>query len=218
MATESSLKMMKNYFYFGLKSLFLLKIYKLSWLFGHVEKRFHEKDRWMSKFMTPQLGKQRIATNILSNISRSKGNQTIKFGQLIEHNMRNIFLEISCTKYGRETIPRPFSKKSKLNLSGSVVESFIQFVYYMPSWGLSKYIKTCRPLAFTSYKAFLKNKRCLELISLPHFLHYFSRKIFLFLHSINWQNFIIWLPLLHVGQYVYYNCMLTRLWCHECWN
>ena len=68
----------------------------------------------MSKFMTPQLGKQRIATNILSNISRNKGNQTIKFGQLIEHNMRNIFLEISCTKYGRETISRPFSKKIKI--------------------------------------------------------------------------------------------------------
>ena len=34
--------------------------------------------------MTSQPGKQRIAINILSNISRSKGNQTIKFGQLIE--------------------------------------------------------------------------------------------------------------------------------------
>ena len=80
--------------------------------------------------MTPQLGKQRIATNILSNISRSKGNQTIKFGQLIEHNMRNISLEISCTKYGGETIARPFSKKSKLNY---LWINFIQFVYYMPS-------------------------------------------------------------------------------------
>ena len=67
--------------------------------------------------MTPQLGKQRIATNILSNISRSKCNQTIKFGQLIEHNMRNIFLEISYTKCGGEAIPRPFSKKSKLSIS-----------------------------------------------------------------------------------------------------
>ena len=107
--------------------------------------------------------------------------------------MRNISLEISCTKYGGETIARPFSKKSKLNY---LWINFIQFVYYMPSWGLSKYIKTCRPLAFTSYKAFLKNKRCLELVSLPHFLHYFSRRIFLFSHSINWQNFIIWLPLI----------------------
>ena len=47
--------------------------------------------------------------HILSNISRSKGNQTINFGQLIEYNMRNIFVEKSYTKYGEETIPRPFS-------------------------------------------------------------------------------------------------------------
>ena len=35
---ESPLKMMKNGFYFTLKALFLLKIFKfLSWLFGHIE-------------------------------------------------------------------------------------------------------------------------------------------------------------------------------------
>ena len=41
----------------------------------------------------------------------------MKFGQLIEYNMRNIFLEKSYTKYGGETIPRPFSKKSELSIS-----------------------------------------------------------------------------------------------------
>ena len=49
--------------------------------------------------MTSQSGKQTIAIHILPNISRSKGNQTMKFGQLIEHKMRNIFLEKSYTKY-----------------------------------------------------------------------------------------------------------------------
>ena len=44
----------------------------------------------------------------------------MKFGQLIEYNMRNIFLEKSYTKYGGETIPRPFSKKIKIkHISGS---------------------------------------------------------------------------------------------------
>ena len=47
---------------------------------------------------------------MLSNISRSTGNQGMKFGQLIEYNMSNIFLEKSCTKNGGKTIPRPFSK------------------------------------------------------------------------------------------------------------
>ena len=41
----------------------------------------------------------------------------MKFGQLIEHNMRNIFHEKSYTKCDGETIPRPFSKKSKLSIS-----------------------------------------------------------------------------------------------------
>ena len=41
----------------------------------------------------------------------------MKFGQLIEHNMGNIFHEKSYTKCGGETIPRPFSKKSKLSIS-----------------------------------------------------------------------------------------------------
>ena len=62
-------------------------------------------------------GSQTIATHTLPNISRNKGNQTMKFGQVIEYNMKNIFLEKSYTKYGGETIPRPFSKKSKLSIS-----------------------------------------------------------------------------------------------------
>ena len=41
--------------------------------------------------MTSQPGKQTIAIHILPNISRIKGNQTMKFGQLIEYGMRNVF-------------------------------------------------------------------------------------------------------------------------------
>ena len=37
----------------------------------------------------------------------------MKLGQLIEYNMKNIFLQKSYTKY-RDASPRPFSKKSKL--------------------------------------------------------------------------------------------------------
>ena len=48
----------------------------------------------------------------------------MKFGQLIEYNMRNIFLEKSYTKCGGETSPTAFSEKSKLRkieISGSIV-------------------------------------------------------------------------------------------------
>ena len=41
----------------------------------------------------------------------------MKFGQLIEHDIKNIFLEKSYTKRGGETINRPFSKKLKLSIS-----------------------------------------------------------------------------------------------------
>ena len=41
----------------------------------------------------------------------------MKFGQLIEYNMRNILLEKSYTKCGGETSPRPCSVKLKLSIS-----------------------------------------------------------------------------------------------------
>ena len=44
-------------------------------------------------------------------------NISMKFGQVIKYNMRKIFLEKPYTKCGEETIPRPFSKKSKLSTS-----------------------------------------------------------------------------------------------------
>ena len=76
-----------------------------------------QKIRLISNFMTSQTGKQTIVIHILPNISRSKGKQTMKFGQLIECNIRNTFLEKSYTKCGREAGPRPFSEKLKLNIS-----------------------------------------------------------------------------------------------------
>ena len=45
------------------------------------------------------------------NISRCKGNQAIKFGQLIEYNMTKKFLEKPYTKCGGEINLRLFSKK-----------------------------------------------------------------------------------------------------------
>ena len=80
-----------------------------------------KKIRLFSKYMTSQPGKQTIAIHIFPNISRSKGNQTMKFGELIEHNTRRIFFEKSYTKCGGETFPRPVCKKSILSIiSGSM--------------------------------------------------------------------------------------------------
>ena len=43
--------------------------------------------------MSSQTRKQIIIIHKFPNISRSNGNQTMKFGQLIKYNVRNIFLE-----------------------------------------------------------------------------------------------------------------------------
>ena len=72
--------------------------------------------------MTSQPGEQTIIIYILPNILRSKGNQTMKFGQLIYCNMRNIFLEKLYTKCNGETSPKPFKIEQ---ISGSIILKFL---------------------------------------------------------------------------------------------
>ena len=43
--------------------------------------------------MASQPGFQTIAIHVLPNISQSKGNQTMKFGQFIEYKKINIFFK-----------------------------------------------------------------------------------------------------------------------------
>ena len=52
--------------------------------------------------MMSQTGLQIITIHILPNISRSKGNLTIKFGQIIKYSMRNIFVK----KYAKHEIAK----------------------------------------------------------------------------------------------------------------
>ena len=64
--------------------------------------------------MTSQPGKKGIALHILPNISKSKCNHTIKFGQLIEYNMRN--LKNYTQNVVEKLFPDPFE-----HISGSIV-------------------------------------------------------------------------------------------------
>ena len=59
------------------------------------------KIRFISKFLMSQPGYNTITIHTLSNISRNKTTQTIKFGQLKEYNHRNVFIQKSCLKSGR---------------------------------------------------------------------------------------------------------------------
>ena len=56
--------------------------------------------------MTAQPGLPTIAIHILPNTSQSKGNKTMKFGQLLEYNKRNIYLRKLRRKRGKETSSR----------------------------------------------------------------------------------------------------------------
>ena len=60
--------------------------------------------------MTSQPGQQTILIHILPNISRSKGNQTMKFDRLIECNMRKFFLENHTQNVIEKEVPDSFLK------------------------------------------------------------------------------------------------------------
>ena len=67
--------------------------------------------------------------HILPNISRSKDNQTMEISQLIEYNMKNIFLEKSHAKHSAETNLGPFYKTSKLSLSFDQQSELLYLLY-----------------------------------------------------------------------------------------
>ena len=72
------------------------------------------KIRLISEFMASNCRRQTTAIHILPNTSRRKDNQALKSGQLIKYNTISIFLEKPYTICGVETMPRPFSKKIKI--------------------------------------------------------------------------------------------------------
>ena len=61
---------------------------------GHVGKRFDEKAKVNLKIMTSSNGKQITTIHILSNISRSKGNQIMRFDQLTEYKMIQKMMQV----------------------------------------------------------------------------------------------------------------------------
>ena len=79
--------------------------------------------------MTSQSGLQTIAVHILPNISQSKSNQTMRFGQLIEYSKRNISLQKLCRKWGKGTSSRPFYFLKKLKRWKQVVCSLVSIYF-----------------------------------------------------------------------------------------
>ena len=87
-----------------------------------------KKIRLISNFVTSQPG---------------KGNQTMKFGQLIQCKIKNIFLEKSCAICSGETSPRHFLKnQNRAYLWINSLKFYIVCFYCMVSRGLSQYTET----------------------------------------------------------------------------
>ena len=98
---------MKNVFFSFWKNLIFCPGF-----FNHAGKRFDQK----AKLNFKMYDVTDLNTNNY-NISRSKSNQTMKFGQLIVYNMRNPFLEESSTKSAEEVTSTLFlKKKSKFSI------------------------------------------------------------------------------------------------------
>ena len=81
----------------------------------------------------------------------------MKFGQLIEYNMRNFFFEKSYTKNVVEKLfSNPFLKSENWeNLWIINIKFYPVCFYYIASWGLLKYIETKQQ---TTHKALLKKE------------------------------------------------------------
>ena len=60
--------------------------------------------------MTSQTEQQITTLHILFNISKSKCNETVRIGQLIEYNMRNIFLKNDTQGMVEKLFPDSFLK------------------------------------------------------------------------------------------------------------
>ena len=98
----------------------------------------------ISKCMMSQLALQTITIHILPNISESKANQKMKFGQVIENSKGNIFLQKSCRKWGKETSSRPLFVFFKSFIWG---KSNLSAAYF-------QYISTALNLAYNKNKMY----------------------------------------------------------------
>ena len=122
---------------------------------------------------------------ILPNVSQSKNNEAMKFGQWIECNQKNIFIQKSYGKCDRMTssrsaffkeiaenlvqiqFPDPFIKSQNwAYLWINSVKFYTVCCHCIANWRLSKYIETGDHLLLPQIKLFWKIKIDLELVSL----------------------------------------------------
>ena len=102
---------MKNAFISPVKLFSFRRYLKFcSDFFGHVGKRLNEKAKVNFKVYDFIHWELIITIHALPNISRSKGNQEMKFCQLVEYNMGNILFGNHTQDVGQKLVPDSFLK------------------------------------------------------------------------------------------------------------
>ena len=164
--------------------------------------------------MASSIGKQIITIFILPNISRSKGYPTMKYGQLIIYNVRYIFLEIPCRKWGRKTTSRLIFKNTinRVKTSGRYLSFNIFWYFATWTYDKNKVYKTS-DCWFKDMLNFDFLNKCLRLVSPPHFEYDFSNKYALCYNLLvdQMSNVIVWWCLF-LEILVYCNYLFTN-WC-----
>ena len=125
-----------------------------------------------------QPGLQAIVLHILRNISQSKDNQTMTFGQLIEYNRRNNFLQKLCGEWGRETSSRTLCIFWESLIWGESKRSAASFRYISIALNLaSNKSKLNKTLDYWSRHmiSFNFSEKGVGLVSPPHFVYDFSK-------------------------------------------
>ena len=128
-----------------------------------------------------------ITIHILRNISRSKGNQTMKFNHLVDYNKKNFFFKNRAENEAVRLVPDLFllCKKALREVKASGLQlSFNIFLVFNLAYSKNKMQKLCTiDPGLRSILRFLEMG--LAMVSPPYVVCDFSRKMFLMLYSIN---------------------------------
>ena len=90
--------------------MFLRDLYFYPDFFGHVGKRLDKKPKVNLKIYNVAIWLTNNYHTHIAQYLRSKGYQTMKFGQLMEYNMRKLFLENHTQNVAEKLVPDSFLK------------------------------------------------------------------------------------------------------------
>ena len=190
-ATESPLKLIQKWFLFHLKRLFLsqdIKIFVLNFWSCRCEK--YKKDKVHFKINDVATWKSKDLQYTHCTISQEV--KTSRQWNLVSY--YNIAWErFSMKNHTQNVVKKVFPNRFLESQNWTYfwiisLNVYAVYFYCMLSSRLLKYIES--KLQTKVIKIFYKTKGGPELVSLPHFLYDFWRKLFLTLYFINWLNLL----------------------------